>query len=260
MAKKSNALFEAETDEEKAQELVWDAWEAETPEERIALAKKALKIFPDCTDAYNVLAINETSVSKAAAHYQKAIDAFHKNRGAQFFRERSGCFWGILETRPYMRAMQGYGRCLWDSGETEAAVQVYQKMLELNPNDNQGVRYMLVSWLLILKKYDEARALIKTYDEDAGLAIFCGRLLLTIIEKRSKASIARLYRQASTYNPHVVPFILKKKRLPKSLPDRVALGSKEDAASYMLYEYGKELWNQYPAAVQTLAELAANAQ
>jgi tetratricopeptide (TPR) repeat protein len=260
MAKKSSALFGAETDEEKAQELAWDAWEAETPEERIALAKKALKIFPGCTDAYNVLAINETSVSKAAAHYQKAIEAFHKNRGAQFFRENSGFFWGIIETRPYMRAMQGYGRCLWDSGETEAAVQVYQNMLELNPNDNQGIRYMLVSWLLILKKYDEARALIKTYDDDAGLAISCGSLLLDIIQKKSKTTIAKSYRQTIKYNSHAVPFILKKKRLPKSLPGMIGLGSTEEAAAYMLGEYGKELWNQYPAAVQTLAELAANAQ
>ncbi|MDR2480193.1 MAG: hypothetical protein LBD48_12905 [Treponema sp.] len=249
--------FEALNNEEEAQELVWDAWEAETQEKSAALAKKALKIFPDCADAYNVLATNEASAEKAAAYYQKAIEAFHKNNGEQFFRENTGYFWGILETRPYMRAMEGYGRCLWACGEQEVAVRVYQNMLELNPNDNQGVRYMLTSWLLILKEYDEARALIEAYD-DSSMAICYGKFLLSIIEKKGKTTIKKSYREAIKYNPHAVPFILKKKRLPKNMPDMIELGTKDEAVIYMLYEYGKALWNQYPSAIQTLAELAAD--
>jgi tetratricopeptide (TPR) repeat protein len=258
MAKDFPSAFEALNDEEQAQELVWDAWEAETREKSIALAEKALKIFPGCTDAYNVLAIHETSEEKAAAHYQKAIEAFRKNNGEQFFHENTGYLWGILEARPYMRAMQGYGRCLWDCGEKEAAAKVYQDMLELNPNDNQGVRYMLISWLLILEKYDEARALIKTYNDDAGLAISFGNLLLDIVEKKSKTTIAKSYREAVKFNPHAVPFILKKKRLPKNMPGMIEMGSTDEAASYMLGEYGKDLWNQYPSAIQALAELAGD--
>jgi tetratricopeptide (TPR) repeat protein len=258
MAKDFPSAFEALNDEEQAQELVWDAWEAETPEKSIALAKKALKISPDCADAYNVLAIHETSEEKAAARYQKAIEAFHKNNGEQFFQENTGYFWGIIETRPYMRAMEGYGRCLWDCDEKEAAVKVYQDMLGLNPNDNQGVRYMLISWLLILEKNDEARALIKAYNEDAGLAISCGKLLLNIVEKKGNTAIKKSYREAIKYNPHAVPFILKKKRLPKNMPGMIELGSKDEAVIYMLYEYGKDLWNQYPSAIQALAELAGD--
>ena len=252
--------FETLSDEQKAQELTWDAWEAETPEKKISLAKKALKIFPGCTDAYNVLAIHETSNAKAAAHYRKAIEAFHKNNGEQFFRENSGFFWGLIETRPYMRAMEGYGMCLWENGAQEAAIAAYQTMLALNPNDNQGVRYTLVSWLLLLEKNEDARALIKTYDDDAGLAMSFGKLLLDIIEKKSKTAINKSYQLAIKYNPHTVPFILKKKRLPKNPPGMIALGSKDEAAFYMLGEYGKELWKRYPAAVQTLAELAGDAQ
>jgi tetratricopeptide (TPR) repeat protein len=266
MAKNIFSMSEAENDfktlndEEKAQELAWDAWEAESPEESVALAKKALRLSPDCTDAYNVLAIHETSMSKTIAHYQKAIKAFLKKKGESYLLKNAGHFWGIIETRPYMRAMEGYGRCVWDSGEKEMAADVYHNMLILNPNDNQGVRYILAAWLLILKKYDEAHRLIKEYDDDAGPAISWAKLLLDIIEQKNKTTINKSYRQAIKCNPHVVPFILKKKRLPKSIPGSFALGSKEEAAVYMLLEYGKELWKQYPSAVQTLAELAGNGQ
>ena len=41
---------------EKAQDLVYDAWERATARSRIALARKALAISPLCADAYSILA------------------------------------------------------------------------------------------------------------------------------------------------------------------------------------------------------------
>jgi hypothetical protein len=42
-----------------------------------------------------------------------------------------------------MRALHGRGLCLWRLGRTGEARQVFAQMLELNPNDNQGVRFLL---------------------------------------------------------------------------------------------------------------------
>jgi len=42
-----------------------------------------------------------------------------------------------------MRALHGRGLCLWRLGRTDEARQVFAWMLELNPNDNQGVRFLL---------------------------------------------------------------------------------------------------------------------
>src|SRR5574341_1074197 len=41
---------------EEAQDLVYDAWEASTPQKAAELARWALTIAPDCADGYNVLA------------------------------------------------------------------------------------------------------------------------------------------------------------------------------------------------------------
>lgn len=48
--------------------------------------------------------------------------------------------WGQLENRPFLRCLHGYGLCLWRRGQLAAAEQVFERMLSLNPNDNQGVR------------------------------------------------------------------------------------------------------------------------
>ena len=39
-------------DLEKAQDIVWEAWDEPNPRRAIALAKRALSISPDCADAY----------------------------------------------------------------------------------------------------------------------------------------------------------------------------------------------------------------
>jgi tetratricopeptide (TPR) repeat protein len=46
--------------------------------------------------------------------------------------------WGYLYNRPYLRCLHGYGLCLWRLGKLAEAQQVFERILSLNPNDNQG--------------------------------------------------------------------------------------------------------------------------
>ena len=48
--------------------------------------------------------------------------------------------WGHLYNRPFLRALNGYGLCLWRLGHTDKARRVFERILSLNPPDNQGVR------------------------------------------------------------------------------------------------------------------------
>ena len=51
--------------------------------------------------------------------------------------------WGHIDNRPFLRCMKGYGLCLWRLGRFDEAERVFEKMLWLNPSDNQGVRFLL---------------------------------------------------------------------------------------------------------------------
>lgn len=48
--------------------------------------------------------------------------------------------WGRIYNRPFLRCLHGYGLCLWRLGRLDEAQQVFERILSLNPNDNQGVR------------------------------------------------------------------------------------------------------------------------
>lgn len=51
--------------------------------------------------------------------------------------------WGLIDNRPFMRCLHGYGMCLWRLKRFEEAEGVFVRMLWLNPSDNQGVRFLI---------------------------------------------------------------------------------------------------------------------
>jgi len=51
--------------------------------------------------------------------------------------------WGLIDNRPLLRCMHGYGLCLWRLGRFDEAERLFEKMLWLNPSDNQGVRFII---------------------------------------------------------------------------------------------------------------------
>jgi hypothetical protein len=51
--------------------------------------------------------------------------------------------WGWIDNRPYLRCLHGYGLCLWRLKRLAEAESVFQRMLWLNPSDNQGARFLL---------------------------------------------------------------------------------------------------------------------
>src|SRR5262249_11735465 len=123
---------------------------------------------PDCADAYVLLAEHAASRSEALRLFEEGVAAGRRALGEGAFEEDVGHFWGILDTRPFMRARHGLALTLWTLGRWNDAVDHLKDMLRLNPNDNQGVRYELAAHLLHLDRDEEARGLLNQYDEDSA--------------------------------------------------------------------------------------------
>jgi len=51
--------------------------------------------------------------------------------------------WGLIDNRPFLRCLHGYGLCLWRFGRLKDVEKVFMRMLMLNPTDNQGARFNL---------------------------------------------------------------------------------------------------------------------
>lgn len=220
-------------DRDRAQDVVYQAMEATDRSERIRMAHQALGITLDCSDAYVLLAQEDTeSVEEAFFFYHKAVMAGQKAMGKKVYEESVGHFWGIFETRPYMRARLGLASCLWAMGEREEAVKHYQDMLILNPLDNQGVRYLLISCLIELGRDGDAEALYRTFEEDGTAFWTYSRVLLDFRASGDSPLAGKSLIEALKSNPYVPEYIAGRRRVPKRLPDDYGFGDRNEAIIY----------------------------
>ena len=49
--------------------------------------------------------------------------------------------WGSVYNRPYLRCLYGRAHCEWRLGELARAERSLERVLSLNPPDNQGARF-----------------------------------------------------------------------------------------------------------------------
>src|SRR5262249_38116449 len=150
--------------------LVAQALEAGDPQQQGGLARQALERWPDCADAYVLLAEHAGSRPQAPDLYPKRGEARARALGPAAFERAGGPPAGALETRPHRRARLGLAHALWTAGRRTEAVEHLQDMLRLNPNDNQGARYPLAGFLLFLDRDDELARLLQHYPEEGTAA------------------------------------------------------------------------------------------
>jgi hypothetical protein len=76
----------------------------------------------------------------ALRHYEIGMRIGELSLGADF---DGILLWRMIDNRPFLRCLHGYGFCLWRAGNFDGAQWVFQRMLWLNPPDNQGARFLI---------------------------------------------------------------------------------------------------------------------
>ncbi len=214
---------------EQAQDIVYQAFEARG-RKQTQLVKKALGICPDCADAYVLLAERCSDIEKARDYYVEGVAAGERTLGEEFFEKESGHFWGILQTRPYMRARFGLAQCLEELGDIDEVAHHYRELLRLNPNDNQGVRNALLPSLLKIDADEEAAELLKLHKDDKVFAMWCySRALVTFRQKGDTATARKHLKKAMDVNGYVPKYLLGYEEMPDFPPSGYSPGSEDEA-------------------------------
>lgn len=246
----NEAADDLEDRRQRAWELVYEAMEA-GPGNAMGLVRRALKLDPRNVDA-NLMAI-EGARMKLEARIEKLRETVAmgaENLGASFERLK-GCFWGVLETRPYMRARACLAMALRDAGRWEEAVTEWEAMLELNPNDNQGIRYELLGACLRLGRLETVRKLFARGDERRLSTIFAWGAVLERFLLGDREEAARALVLAREQNPHSEAFITGRRKLPREEPDGYSSGSEEEAICFAATL--RAAWECHPEALSWLS-------
>ncbi len=197
--KKAADIYAAQGNREKADEIlnqaamqvVYDGWDFLNERDSITAKKKAqraLSIWPHCVDAKNILAsiyMDRFKFIEAERIYKEAIADTVSQQGGKIKIEGIP-YWGEIDTRPYMRARHGLGLCSINLGKFQDALHEFKTLLDLNPNDNQGIRFLLADVYFYLGDRKKAEENYKKYSEPEGAYNYA--LLMFSIGEKSKAN------------------------------------------------------------------------
>ncbi|WP_203289083.1 SEC-C metal-binding domain-containing protein [Metabacillus sp. cB07] len=238
----------SDADRARAQELIFEAMES-SPQQRLKLATQAMEIYPYHPDAYNMLGEAESDPAKQLELYKRGMEAGEADLGKEIFKEDKGMFWGMVETRPYMRSKFNYAILEAAMGNLTEAIKQCEELLELNEMDSQGVRYTLFVMYMDAGEHKKAKALLEKFEETDFAAGAYNMLLVEFALKGMTPAVERLAQKAKNVNPVIYDVLAGKRKLPKE-PEE--FGQEYEAVEYFM-EYGF-VWSNHPELVEWMSE------
>lgn len=185
--------------------------------------------------------------------YQEYIDDFKKNVGDEFFKENEGNFWAIPETRTFMGCLFEQTLLFWQNNEKDKAISQLKYVLKLNPRDDQGVRYVLLAYLLELDMLEDAQSLMMSYGDDYSTYWSFCELLLDIKKQEDSAIIEMEFGMCVECNEYVVPYLIGDEKIPSDAVGSYDDGDRNEAIFYV--QSAGDAWFNDKNALNTLKEL-----
>jgi tetratricopeptide (TPR) repeat protein len=233
--------------EREAQELVYDSWDTADDDKAYDLLEQAVELDPTNVDGWlGLLDFEEMKEDERIEMLRRLIALGKENLGEKTFRECRGHFWGFIETRPYLRARAQLAQALMDRGRFDDAAAEYEGMLELNPGDNQGVRYEAMACYLAAGRLDDARRLFGEYEEREFCTFFAWSYVLERFLSGDLNEAAKGLRSAQRLNSHALAYFLGERKLPRTKPDSYSRGNWEEAV--IAWNIMRHAWKRHPAA------------
>jgi tetratricopeptide (TPR) repeat protein len=181
--------------------------------------KKAEKIFKkiiaDCGNGHldaithlGLLYIDTGKIKEGNAlitrAHEIAVDAFPGDFAAGIDK----LSWDIMENRPILRAFQCYGLERVKEHRYDLAMQEFQFLQKINPEDDQGIRYLLLECLLQYEKPEDILLLDEFYPDDYSVEFKYGKVLALLMLKK-KAEAGRQLEKAIEAFPRVAEELAK---------------------------------------------------
>lgn len=168
--------------------------------------------------------------------------------------QKSKLPWGIMENRPFLRALFQLANVYADNMSFDEACEQGERLLQVCPNDNLGMREALIEWYMFTEEYQKIIRICGNYPEDMLANIAFGKVLAYCYQdKLDKAE--KEWDIAKDNLPEVAHEILKKRHpRPRGMGINsygIEIGGKEQA--YLYWQDMGDWWEENTTA-QTLIE------
>eukprot|EP01114_Cavostelium_apophysatum_P016591 TRINITY_DN4757_c0_g1_i1.p1 TRINITY_DN4757_c0_g1~~TRINITY_DN4757_c0_g1_i1.p1 ORF type:complete len:817 (+),score=170.99 TRINITY_DN4757_c0_g1_i1:14-2464(+) len=267
--KKGNLQW-SEPNIQKAYETAIKAYGERKSEDRIKMAEEALRISPKCAEAYNVLAEDKsTNFQEALEYYKQGMVVGREAISPSIWDKavKEARLYEQLELRGYERCMQGAANTLRKMGLHSESLQIYQDLCRLDKEHSReptavNFRYNMVDVLLHLKKYSDARSLLKERTNNAPGAFSSqstavlrsySLVLLDFIETGKTEKI--ISHEAFNCNHHVVAYLCGVKPFPNRYDTHHIQGQSSLTNAVLYARQHKRHWDDTPDAIKHLKQI-----
>ncbi len=211
------------------------------------MAKQAYETCTACFDAIIFQVHLEENSLKREKLLKEGLEA-EKNRlqKEKFFeKDNIGLFYGIFETRPYIRGLYTKADYLICDGKMKQAIDVCKEILRLNENDNTGARYLLMAMYAYFEEEKEMLNLYKKYEEEDLEMLFP---LFALYYKLGNDTKAKDYlKRINKANPDFIKFFKGTMKVNDKVPN--GYYGRGDSSEVIMY------FNQYAFLTDTIPNI-----
>ena len=208
--------------------------------------RKAIKLDPLHSEAHNHLGIRlmeKGRLKDAEAHFERAIAGGERKLN----RDRGLIEWGWLENRAYLRALGNLALLRRRQRRYDEAMGIWERLLTLNPNDNQGIRHLLGEGYHRLGRLEDALVAYERALDEPGVC-YSRALALHQTGRGDKVGAALVYAFAS--NRYIPPMLLGERWERVDGYHGTNMAEPEWADDYVSAQ--GDLWRKVPGSAELL--------
>ncbi|MFO8110701.1 MAG: tetratricopeptide repeat protein [Thermoplasmata archaeon] len=203
--------------------------------EAVMCLKRVLDDSPNHIESMSLLAYlyaDKGKIMKAIELWKKGVD-IGRSALSHGFRKGDTLEWSMIENRPFLRCLENLGLTYLNLGEVDKALPLFQEIIGYNPNDNQGVREVLVDIYLTKRRYDDVIKISEMYPKDGMPAIAYGRAL-ALFKTGQKEKATEDLKEAVRFLPKVAEELMKDEHEEpgRVIPGTVSFGGWDQAYDY----------------------------
>lgn len=223
-----------------------ELWETGHPRAAEKIYKEILKEFPGFIDAYHHLGLLYEEAGRDRLAFENWLKGYQIGKACfprNFTPGRDLLRWGVLDNRPFLRCTHALGLCFLDGGNLAKGIELFEFIISVNPNDNQGIRGLLVEAYLKIGNYGAVVEICDKYKGDITVELTYGKpYALFKLGDKGKATL--LLKEAIRFSPKVAKELLKKRHTPPKFlhPERYTVGGDDEAFYY--WERSEILWEE----------------
>jgi tetratricopeptide (TPR) repeat protein len=205
-------------------------WIGADPNRAASIFLELIDEYPEHMDAYHHLALTLERMGKREEAFQAwrvAVDTALKFFPEHFSMEQDRLQWGFVENRPFLRLYHAFGLQLLNRGKTDEALEVFEHLVAMSPNDNLGARALVVGCHFELKEPEGVLSMCRQFPDDAMEQLVYGKAL-ALFQLGNLKEAQKALEVATKCYPLIAAELLKTKhRRPKSVDDQhVTLGGR----------------------------------